>query len=244
MADEAVARRSASIIRRAADARAAAATGAAVVCRRSAPPGSGGAGTAQRSLGRLRARTDGRPFRARALNRRAAPRMPRTEPMMPRPSRPVEARRSRRFAKCVPRPRRRRHRRCPSARRCLRRPEPCRDGAAARGSVSTPPEATRVAPPVAPEPPPARAPPIAASRRHAPVAAEPEDRLRQSRRRDGLAARPSEDSFVRSAQPPRRVLFFATLLPPDRWPMPAWAQDISINLGARAMAASPSARSS
>src|SRR5581483_12327921 len=59
-----------------------------------------------------------------------------------------------------------------------------------------------------------------------------QERFRQSGRRDGITSRPPEEFFVRGAERPRRVfLFLGTLLTAGLAAAPAWAQDISINLG-------------
>ena len=161
--------------------------------------------------------------------------MPRSEPMMPRPSRPSEApkappvRAPNAVAPPPPPP-------PPAPRRSASaRPKSRRDGAAAGGGVA--PAGRRSgeprvgAPPVAPEPPPSPQP--APRRTDGTAGCRPaaEDRLRESGRRDGIIAGPSEDPFVRSASFPRRVLFFATLIAAGSLADPAFAQDISINLG-------------
>ena len=96
------------------------------------------------------------------------------------------------------------------------------------------PAADALAPPVAPEPP--RRPPGVArraarrssARRHALA----EKQLREFGRRDGVIAGPSEVAvFVRPEQLPRRVLFLAVLIAATTLAVPAFAQDISINLG-------------
>src|SRR5207245_9353681 len=53
-----------------------------------------------------------------------------------------------------------------------------------------------------------------------------EERLRKSRRRDGVLAGPSEEPFVRPATSPRRVLFLLVLTAAGSFADPALAPDI------------------